>query len=81
MDKVGAAARKITNDFMPPRKPMRRALCAVLFILVGFNHALAEVRIEASTGGVVSNFGSDQSGYSFFAVKRGPSMAVSTNFK
>ena len=52
-----------------------------VFILVGFNHALAEVRIEASTGGVVSNFGSDQSGYSFFAVKRGPSMAVSTNFK
>jgi hypothetical protein len=66
---------------MPPRNPIRRALCAVLFILVGFNHAVAQVRIEASTGGVVSNFGSVQSGYSFFAVKRGPSIAVSTNFK
>jgi len=29
---------------------MRPALCAVLFILVGFNPALAEVPIEASTG-------------------------------
>jgi hypothetical protein len=35
---------------------MRRALCAVHFFLVGFNPALAEVRIEASTGGVVSNY-------------------------
>jgi hypothetical protein len=32
---------------------MRRALCAALFFLVGFNPALGEVRIEASTGGEV----------------------------
>jgi hypothetical protein len=35
---------------------MRRALCAALFFLVGFNPALGEVRIEASTGGVVSDY-------------------------
>jgi hypothetical protein len=35
---------------------MRRALCATLFFLVCFNPALGEVRIEASTGGVVSDF-------------------------
>jgi hypothetical protein len=35
---------------------MRRALCAALFFLVSFNPALGEVRIEASTGGVVTDF-------------------------
>ena len=35
---------------------MRRALCAALFFLVGFNPALGEVRIEASTGGEVSHY-------------------------
>jgi hypothetical protein len=35
---------------------MRRALCAVVVFLVCLNPALADVRIEASTGGVVSNF-------------------------
>jgi hypothetical protein len=35
---------------------MRRALCAALFFLFCFNPALGEVRIEASTGGVVSDF-------------------------
>jgi hypothetical protein len=35
---------------------MRRALCAALLFLVGFNPALSEVRIESSTGGVVSDF-------------------------
>ena len=35
---------------------MRRALCAALFFLVCFNPALGEVRIEASTGGVVSDY-------------------------
>ena len=34
---------------------MRRALCAALFFLVGFNPALGEVRITASTGGEVSH--------------------------
>ena len=35
---------------------MRCALCAALFFLVGFNPALGEVRIEASTGGEVSHY-------------------------
>jgi hypothetical protein len=35
---------------------MRRALCAALFFLVGFNPALGEVRIEASNGGEVSHY-------------------------
>lgn len=35
---------------------MRRALCAAVVFLVCLNPALAEIRIEASTGGVVSNF-------------------------
>ncbi len=35
---------------------MRRVLYAVLIFLVGFNPALAEVRIEASIGGEVSHF-------------------------
>jgi hypothetical protein len=56
MDNAGAAARKITNNFMPPKNPMRRSLCAVLFVLVGFNPALAAVQIKASTRGVVSNY-------------------------
>ena len=34
----------------------RRALCAALFFLVGFNPALGEVRIEARTGGEVSRY-------------------------
>src|SRR6516225_3238061 len=49
-------SEKDNHDFLLPRNPMRRALCAVLFILVGFNHPLAEVRIEASPGGVVGNY-------------------------
>jgi hypothetical protein len=39
-------SEKDNHDFLLPRNPMRRALCAVLFILVGFNHPLAEVPIE-----------------------------------
>lgn len=35
---------------------MRRGFLAVLFILVGFNPAFAEVRITASHGGVVSDY-------------------------
>jgi hypothetical protein len=35
---------------------MRRALCAALFFLVGFNPPLGELRIEASTGGEVSHY-------------------------
>jgi hypothetical protein len=35
---------------------MRRALCAALVFLFCLNPALADVRIKASTGGVVSNF-------------------------
>jgi hypothetical protein len=35
---------------------MRRAICAALFFLICFNPALGEVRIEASTGGVVGDF-------------------------
>ena len=35
---------------------MRRALYAVLFVLVSFTPALAEVRIEASPGGEATSF-------------------------
>ncbi|HEX8828864.1 MAG TPA: hypothetical protein VF778_12195 [Xanthobacteraceae bacterium] len=35
---------------------MRRALCAALVLVVCLTPAFADVRIEASTGGVVSNF-------------------------
>ena len=35
---------------------MRHVLYAALLFLVGFNPALAEVRIEASTGGVVGHY-------------------------
>ena len=35
---------------------MRGALCAALFFLICLNPALGEVRIEASTGGVVGDF-------------------------
>lgn len=35
---------------------MRRALNAALFFLVDFSPALAEVRIEASTGGIVGRY-------------------------
>jgi hypothetical protein len=35
---------------------MRRALCAVLFLVVSLTSTLAEVRIEASPGGEASSF-------------------------
>jgi hypothetical protein len=35
---------------------MRRGLLAVLFIVAGFNPALADIRIKASHGGVVSDY-------------------------
>ncbi len=43
---------------------MRRALFVILFVLVGFAPALAEVRIEASPGGEIGSF------LDFFSVLR-----------
>jgi hypothetical protein len=45
-------------------KPMRHTLYAVLIVLVGLTPALAEVRIEASSGGEVGSF------LGFFALLR-----------
>jgi hypothetical protein len=54
----GVCRVQIPNPWVLKRNEgsMRRALCAALFFLVGFNPALGEVQIEASTGGEVSHY-------------------------